>query len=216
MRTETLPATGNNSDNNPTYPGYPTYPTYQTNPTYTVSTTPSPNIFTEKLTVKSQTKSDTITLKWNEIKGADKYFVYYYKDGKYVKVKTTEDTSVTFRKLKNGKTYKFRVRYTINGKLSPISYSCEYIVTVYYKPIAKATATQNSVRLSWKKVPGAEKYAVYKYVDGKAVKLCETKKLAVNIKKLKSNKEYKYIVRAYVNGKWTTMTKSDIVTVTTE
>ncbi len=220
MRTEILPATGNNSENNyPTYPGYPTYPdypTYPTNPTYTVSTTPSPNIFTEKLTVNSQTKSDTITLKWDEIKGADKYLVYYYKDGKYVKVKTTEDTSVTFRKLKNGKTYKFRVRYTINGKLSPISYSCEYTVTVYYKPIAKATATQNSVRLSWKKVPGAEKYAVYKYVDGKAVKLCETKKLAVKIKKLKSNKEYKYIVRAYVNGKWTTMTKSDIVTVTTE
>ena len=33
--------------------------------------------------------------------------------------------------------------------------------------------------------------------------------------KLIPDTEYKYIVRAYVDGKWTTMLKSDIVTVKT-
>ncbi|MGN0674560.1 MAG: fibronectin type III domain-containing protein, partial [Oscillospiraceae bacterium] len=78
----------------------------------------------------------------------------------------------------------------------------EYLNT---KPAVKATSTANSVRLSWKAVPKDEKYAVYKYVDGKAVKLAETKKLAVRITKLIPDTEYQYIVRAYVDGEWTKM-----------
>ena len=103
----------------------------------------------------------TVTIKWNEAENADSYVVYQYK---------------------NGETYKFLVRYTINGRLSPTTSSGKYTVRVYYKPIVKAAATENSVTFTWEAVPGAEKYAVYKYVD----------------------------------GKWTTMLKSDIVTVTTK
>lgn len=204
LRTETIPATGVNG-----YPSYPTYPTY---PTYTIT----PSVFSEKLIGKAEIKGNTVTLKWDEIKNADKYIVYQYKNGKYVKVKTTANTSVTFKKLKNGETYKFLVRYTINGKLSPTTYSCKYTIKVYYKPITKATAAQNSVKLTWKTVPRAKKYAIYKYVDGKAVKLTEVKGTSVKINKLSSNTKYKYIVRAYVDGKWTTMTKSDIITIKTK
>lgn len=99
----------------------------------------------------------------------------------------------------------------------------EYEYTVFcshngvgYKPLPKATASKNSIKLTWEAVPEAEKYAIYKYVDGKAVKLTETKKLSVKIGKLILDTEYKYIVRAYVDGKWTTMLKSDIVTVKTK
>lgn len=53
-------------------------------------------------------------------------------------------------------------------------------------------------------------------MDGKAVKLCETEKLAVRINKLSPDTEYKYIVRAYVDGKWTAMMTSDIVTIKTK
>ena len=119
-------------------------------------------------------------------------------------------------KLKNGETYKFLVRYTKSGRLSPTKYSGTISVKVYYKPIPKPTATKNSIKLTWEAVPEAEKYAIYKYVDGKAVKLTETKKLSVKIGKLIPDTEYKYIVRAYVDGKWTTMLKSDIVTVKTK
>lgn len=100
------------------------------------------------------------------------------------------------------------------------THASDYIIIIdkvnHAKPVVKATSTANSVRLSWKAVPEAEKYAIYKYRNGKAVKLTETEKLAVNIRKLRSDTEYKYIVRAYVDGKWTTMLKSDIVTVKTK
>lgn len=157
-----------------------------------------------------------VTLSWDKIENADKYYVYQYKDGKYVKIKTTTDTLVTLKGLKNGETYKFLVRYSIGRKLSPMTYSYKITVKVYYKPIAKAASTENSVKLTWQAVPNAQKYAICKYVDGKAVKLCETEKLAVRINKLTPDTEYQYIVRAYVDGKWTTMTKSDIVTVNTD
>ena len=209
FRTETIPATG--YDYYPTYPSYPIYPTY---PTYPVFLTPS--VFTEELTVNAEADGRMVTLSWDKIENADKYYVYQYKDGKYVKVKTTTDTSVTLKGLKNGETYKFLVRYSIGRKLSPMTYSYKITVKVYYKPIAKAASTENSVKLTWQAVPNAEKYAIYKYVDGKAVKLCETEKLAVRINKLTPDTEYQYIVRAYVDGKWTTMTKSDIVTVNTD
>ena len=209
FRTETIPATG--YDYYPTYPSYPAYPTY---PTYPVFLTPS--VFTEELTVNAEADGSMVTLSWDKIENADKYYVYQYKDGKYVKVKTTTDTSVTLKGLKNGETYKFLVRYSIGRKLSPMTYSYKITVKVYYKPIAKAASTENSIKLTWQAVPNAEKYAICKYVDGKAVKLCETEKLAVRINKLTPDTEYQYIVRAYVDGKWTTMTKSDIVTVNTD
>ena len=209
FRTETIPATG--YDYYPTYPSYPIYPTY---PTYPVFLTPS--VFTENLTVNAEADGSMVTLSWDKIENADKYYVYQYKDGKYVKVKTTTDTSVTLKGLKNGETYKFLVRYSIGRKLSPMTYSYKITVKVYYKPIAKAASTENSIKLTWQAVPNAEKYAICKYVDGKAVKLCETEKLAVRINKLTPDTEYQYIVRAYVDGKWTTMTKSDIVTVNTD
>lgn len=209
FRTETIPATG--YDYYPTYPSYPAYPTY---PTYPVFLTPS--VFTEELTVNAEADGSMVTLSWDKIENADKYYVYQYKDGKYVKIKTTTDTSVTLKGLKNGETYKFLVRYSIGRKLSPMTYSYKITVKVYYKPIAKAASTENSIKLTWQAVPNAEKYAICKYVDGKAVKLCETEKLAVRINKLTPDTEYQYIVRAYVDGKWTTMTKSDIVTVNTD
>ena len=176
----------------------------------------TPSVFTENLTVNSEESGSTVILSWNGVKNADKYYVYQYKDRKYVKIKTTADNSVEINGLKNGGTYKFLVRYTIGGKLSPMTYSYKITVKVYYKPVVKAASTENSVRLTWKAVPNAEKYAVYKYVDGKAVKLCETEKLAVRINKLSPDTEYKYIVRAYVDGKWTAMMTSDIVTIKTK
>ena len=209
FRTETIPAAG--YDYYPTYPSYPIYPTY---PTYPVFLTPG--VFTEELTVNAEADGSTVTLSWDEVQKAEKYYVYQYKDGRYVKIKTTTDTSVTLKGLKNGETYKFLVRYSIGRKLSPMIYSYNITVKVYYKPIAKAASTENSVKLTWQAVPNAEKYAIYKYVDGKAVKLCETEKLSVRINKLAPDTEYQYIVRAYVGGKWTTMTKSDIVTVNTD
>ena len=199
----------------PVYPTYPKYPVYPTYPVYTPSSS-STNTAAPKLTVEAETPGKTATLSWNEIPNADSYIIYQLKDGKYVKVKTTTDTSVTFKNLINGKTYKFMVKYTMNGRTYSTGASGKFTVKIYYKPIVKATAGINSIKLSWTEIPNAEKYAIYKYVDGKAVKLAETTKLSVIIKGLEPDTEYKYIVSAYVDGEWTTMLKSDIVTAKTK
>ena len=186
------------------------YPTFGTN----VSSVISP-LFTEKLDLSCEQNGSSLTLSWGNIKNADSFTVYYYNNGKYEKLLTTEDTSATFNNLKNGSRYKFLVKYTIKGKLSPVNYAGRVIVTINSKPIVKASAESDSVKLSWQAVPKAEKYAVYKYVDGKAVKLAEVKGTSVKINNLQPNTEYKYIVSAYVDGEWTKMTTSDIITITT-
>lgn len=228
MKTETIPVKEAPSyptyPSNPTYPTIPTYPTTPTIPTNPTSTTTpantpsssSTNIVTPKLTVKTEIHGKTATISWNKITNADSYIIYQLIDGKYVKVKTTTDTSVTFKNLTNGETYKFMVKYTMNGRTYSTGAAGKFTVKVYYKPIAKATAGRNRIKLSWTEVPNAEKYAIYKYVDGKAVKITETTKLSIIIKGLKPDTEYKYIVRAYVDGKWTEMKISDIVTVKTK
>lgn len=170
----------------------------------------------DKLEIKAEVNGSTVKLSWNEINKADGYEVYQLINGKYVKIAETTDTSATFEGLKNGETYKYIVRYVKKGRPSTDSHSAKATVYINYKPAAVASSEKDSVRLGWKAVPNAEKYAVYKYVDGKAVKLCETEKLAVRIKNLKPDTEYSYIIRAYVDGEWTEMRKSDIVTINTK
>ena len=102
------------------------------------------------------------------------------------------------------------------------THASDYVIVLdkanHGKPVvtATATATKNSIKLKWNAVSGATKYRVYKIVNGKARLVIETTKHGLNINKAKSDTEYQYIVRAYVDGSWTSMKKSDIVTVKTK
>ena len=78
----------------------------------------------------------------------------------------------------------------------------------------KLTANEDSITIRWDKVPEAEKYRVYKCINGKLKLVGETTKRSVRINVTKSGKEYSYAVKAYVNGEWTKVYKSDLVTVT--
>mgnify|MGYP000843782433 FL=1 len=163
----------------------------------------------EKLHIDVKTDESTVTLSWNSIGGAKGYKVYVYdSDDALIIVKKTDETTITFKKLTNGETYRFVVKYTLSGRSYLSNYSDEAKVTIMYKPFVKVSAGFGSVKLSWEAVEGAEKYAVYKINDGRAVKLTETTKLSVRIS---TSEEGIYGVKAYVNGKWTTLTTSDLV-----
>ena len=163
----------------------------------------------EKLRIDVETDESSVTLSWNSIGGAKGYKVYVYdSDDALISVKKTDETTITFRKLTNGETYRFVVKYTLSGRSYLSNYSDEAKVTIMYKPFVKVSAGFGSVKLSWEAVEGAEKYAVYKITDGRAVKLTETTKLSVRIS---TSEEGIYGVKAYVNGKWTTLTTSDLV-----
>ena len=163
----------------------------------------------EKLHIDVKTDESSVTLSWNSIGGAKGYKVYVYdSDDALISVKKTDETTITFKKLTNGETYRFVVKYTLSGRSYLSNYSDEAKVTIMYKPFVKVSAGFGSVKLSWEAVEGAEKYAVYKINDGRAVKLTETTKLSVRIS---TSEEGIYGVKAYVNGKWTTLTTSDLV-----
>ena len=163
----------------------------------------------EKLRIGVETDESSVTLSWNSIDGAKGYKVYVYdSDDALISVKKTDETTITFKKLTNGETYRFVVKYTLSGRSYLSNYSDEAKVTIMYKPFVKVSAGFGSVKLSWEAVEGAEKYAVYKINDGRAVKLTETTKLSVRIS---TSEEGIYGVKAYVNGKWTTLTTSDLV-----
>ena len=163
----------------------------------------------EKLHIDVETDESSVTLSWNSIGGAKGYKVYVYdSDDALISVKKIDETTITFRKLTNGETYRFVVKYTLSGRSYLSNYSDEAKVTIMYKPFVKVSAEFGSVKLSWEAVEGAEKYAVYKINDGRAVKLTETTKLSVRIN---TSEEGIYGVKAYVNGKWTTLTTSDLV-----
>ena len=61
---------------------------------------------------------------------------------------------------------------------------------------------KTSVTLTWKKTPGAEKYAVYKYIDKTKtyIKVATVKTNKANIKNLKSKTVYKFCVKAVSGG----------------
>lgn len=80
-----------------------------------------------------------------------------------------------------------------------------------------ASVTSSSIKLTWNKVGGAAKYAVYQYKNGKYTAISKKlTKTTATLNNLSSGKEYKFIVCAYVNGKWTKMSSDNVVSVKTK
>ena len=169
MRTETIPVIK---------PGY--YPNYNPNyNTYTPSVSVTPSYSFEQIKLTGKISKNNVILKWTDVEDVDKYTVYQLIDGKYKAIKTTTENTYTVKNLPTGK-HKFIVRYTVDGKISPISKSKVITVNIKNsKPYPTATVKGNIVTLKWQPVDNAEKYAIYLVKDGKATKLKEIKKTSV-------------------------------------
>ncbi len=156
---------------------------------------------TKKITA-TQTQ-DTITLKWNAVKGATGYRVYVYdaKTKSYKALKNVDGKSYTIKKLKAGTTYKYAVKaYTKLG--SKVFWANEYtVITTSTKtaaPTVKITAASKKAELSWKKITGATGYQVYVAAPGEAFeRVAVTKETSYTVKGLKKGVTYKFRVRAY-------------------
>ena len=184
---------------------------FQTNTVY--SDNASQVIYTEfpELKFNVEIKDGIAVISWDKVETADRYVIYAIKDGKISEIAKIRKTSFETTH-QNGTNY--FVRYMKNGVLSPRAKSViENIVSD--KPMVTAISDKNSVTLRWQDM-GAEKYNIYKYVDGKAVKIGSVNGASVKIKNLDADTEYKFIVTAVIDGKETAMMKSDIVTVRTK
>ncbi len=183
-------------------------------PTNTVSSdNASQVIYTEfpELKFNVEIKDGIAVISWDKVETADRYVIYAIKDGKISEIAKIRKTSFE-TKHQSGTDY--FVRYMKNGVLSPRAKSMNEDITSD-KPIVSASAGKDFIRLDWQDM-GAEKYNIYKYADGKAIKIGEVKKTAVKIINLSPDTEYKFIVTAVIDGKETTMLTSDIVTVKTK
>ena len=171
--------------------------------------------YVAKPSITSAVAGDScVTLKWSSVSGASKYAIYAYVNGSFKCVGTTTSTSHTVKKLTNGVKYGFLVRAYVNKAWT--SYSSTDIVYATPKYIAKpkitsATAGNTKVTLKWSAVSGASKYAVYTYVNGTYDLVSTISGTSYTVSNLVNGVKYGFLVRAYVNGAWSSYTSSDIV-----
>ena len=164
-----------------------------------------------------------IALNWAEVEGAQKYAIYMWTKGSGIKCVGTRDAGVTgayVKGLTNGAKYGLLVR-TFNGEKWSAYEAADWAYTTPYDPakpaISACVPSADKVALNWTPVKGAEKYAIYTYVDGKYK--CVGGRAAdvtgMYVRNLESGKKYGFLVRAYVDGKWTTYSEADIAYATT-
>ena len=148
----------------------------------------------------------TIRIKWNAVEGAHGYQLYRAtkKHGKYKRIATLRGSANTCYKNKKritGKTYYYKVRAyadSSRGAFSKVTWAKARPVQTQ----VRLKAGEEKIRITWKKVRGAEGYHVYraKSRNGKYTRVWKTesgKKTRFTNVNLKPGKTYYYKVRAY-------------------
>lgn len=154
-----------------------------------------------------------VVLTWTAPEGATKYAVYSYLNGKYYAQGTTTATTATVKNLTNGTKYGFLVRAYVNGTWTSFT-SADVVYAapaVSSKPVLTVTARDGEAVLVWTAPAGATKYNVYSYLNGKYYAQGTTTATTSTVKNLTNGTKYGFLVRAFVNGAWSTFTSDDIV-----
>ncbi len=158
---------------------------------------PPEKVTSLKVTEKT---SNSVSLSWKKVNAADKYDVFIYKNGKWVKTAETTVLTATVSGLSANTSYKFKVRAYDNntslyGEDSDTVTARTNLSAV--KGIKANAVAATSVTLTWNKVKGADSYTVYQYKNGSWKSVGKTSKTSLAVKSLKSNKKYSFRVKAY-------------------
>ena len=168
---------------------------------------------------KAESVNGGVKISWNKSNGAEKYRVYYKGSKGWTRLADTTSTVYTDKAVSSGKNYTYTVRcisadakrFTsgYNGKGKSIKY-------VAAPKISKTEATYNSVKISWGKVNGAEKYRVYRKDTNSWTKLADTTSTTFTDNNVNAEKTYSYTVRCINSSanKFTSGYDSKGVTVT--
>ena len=160
----------------------------------------------------------SVKLTWSSVDSAERYGVYYYIGGKWSFAGYTTELTYEVSGLANGSRYGFAVKAYVNGAWTAVT-SADMVyaqpagstVTSDKPVITKAEAGDGCVYLEWTAVEGADRYAVYSYINGTWTFQCYTDAIGINIENLANGIKYGFAVKAYVNGSWTAVTSADIV-----
>lgn len=159
----------------------------------------------ESIKITYTTGSGSAELSWNAVKGAEKYAVCGYVNGRWQILSEGEETSYKLDGLKAGNEYKVAVIAKINGSWN---YDVSNAVTISAKtevsfPVLTVRAENNRFLLDWTKVEGAEKYGIAVFISGKWKVQAYTDADVTSFVSPKLGKgTYKMVVCAKVNGKW--------------
>ena len=169
--------------------------------------------------VKADASGDgQVTLSWEKVSGASKYAIAEYAGGGYRTFTTScIDSSYVVNDLGNGHEHRFLVQAFVNGGWSAASTDLLVSATPHgvMAPVATAKAGDLSATIQWGKVPGATRYAVAaQNGDGSFTTYTYScTGLSYTVKGLVSGRTYKMLVQAYVDGKWSSFSSVDLVSV---
>ena len=163
--------------------------------------------------------SDSAELSWNPVSGATKYAIAEYENGSFVTYSSecTENKFV-IKNLGIGKKHLYLVQAYVDGSWSKFSENdfVEAMIVDKNSPNVKAEPSgDGQVTLSWDKVAGATKYAVAEYVNGDYrtfTTACTD--LSYSVGDLGNGHEHRFLVQAWVGGKWSVASSDLLVSAT--
>lgn len=123
------------------------------------------NLAVPQLSVTNVT--DGLKIKWNRVKGASAYRVFYKNSNGWNRLADTADTSYTDDKVTDGDTYIYTVRCVSTDGSHYVSdfYRAGKKQTYHAAPKLTVAYGEDNVKLSWTATKGAAKYRVYYYYN---------------------------------------------------
>ena len=166
---------------------------------------------------KVQLSDGKANITWTAEDNAESYIIYRKgTDGKYRKLTTATEASLTLSDLKNGEKYDLLIKAVyedgskdtiIDGKFSFTAISSKKdqastssATTSSAKP--KVSVKSGKATVTWSKVADASTYIIYvQQANGKYKKLTETSKTKIVVGGIKSGKTYNYLIKVkYADG----------------
>ena len=160
--------------------------------------------------------SDSVTLSWDKNSTAENYQIDMYKNGDWMYIAETKDTSYTITELSPNTSYRFRV-FAFSGS----QYSTSSKVTVSTKEASdtaasgkpeavtglSASANADSITLSWNENSAADSYQVDMYKNGEWVYVAKITDTSYTVTGLLPNTSYNFRVYAFSEDKYSSSSR---------